>query len=49
MGLSIIVLDVAIAVLGLQCLGAVTDPGTYGFIVTVVVVLVVLHLVRILL
>ncbi|TPV99335.1 MAG: hypothetical protein USCAAHI_01212 [Beijerinckiaceae bacterium] len=49
MGLSIILLDVTIAVLGLQWLGRIVDPGTYGLIATVAIVLIVVHLIRVLL
>jgi hypothetical protein len=49
MGLIWIILDVTLAVLFLQWLGAVIDPATYSFIVTVAVVLVIVHLVRVIL
>jgi hypothetical protein len=47
MGIFWIVIDVTLAVLLLQWLGNVIDPSTYGFIVTIVTMLAVLHLVRV--
>jgi hypothetical protein len=49
MGIIWIVLDVTLVVLLLQWLGQVIDPGTYSLIVTVAIVLIVLHLIRVLL
>jgi hypothetical protein len=46
MSLALLVIDGAVAVLGLRWLSDVVEPGTFGLIVIAVVVLFVLHLMR---